>query len=66
VITTIGRYGDEARVVGLIFKAWEHTPPKDHPFSWPDANNKINQAQRYWRADVEANRRLAALLTGRS
>jgi hypothetical protein len=56
------QYGDEAAVVGRIFKAWEHTPPKDHPFTWLDAYHKIKQAERYWRADVEANRRLAELL----
>jgi Bifunctional DNA primase/polymerase, N-terminal len=58
-------YGDEATVVAFIYKAWEHTAPKDHPFTWQDAYQKINQAERYWRADAEANRRLAALLQGR-
>jgi hypothetical protein len=59
------QYGDEARVVGLIFKAWEHTQPKDHPFTWQDAYQKINQAQRYWRADIEVNRRVAESLMRR-
>jgi hypothetical protein len=57
--------GDAATVVGLIHQAWMRTPPKDHLFGWPDAYNKINQARRYWRADVETNRRLAASLQGR-
>jgi hypothetical protein len=56
------QYGDEATVVGLMFRAWERTPPKDHPFTWADAYDKINQAKRYWRTDVEANRRLAESL----
>jgi hypothetical protein len=52
------QYGDEATVVGLIFKAWERTPPKGHPFTWADAYHKIKQAERYWRAQTEANVRL--------
>jgi hypothetical protein len=47
------QYGDEATVVSLIFKTWEHTPPKDHPFSWQDAYHKIKQAERYWLEDRE-------------
>jgi hypothetical protein len=52
------QYGDEATVVGLIFMAWERTPPKDHPFTWADAYHKIKQAERYWRAQTETNLRL--------
>jgi hypothetical protein len=37
-----------------------------HPFIWQDAYHKIKQAEMYWRADIEANRRLAASLQGRS
>jgi hypothetical protein len=59
------RYGDEATVVGLIFIAWERTPPKDHPFTWADAYHKIKQAERYWRADIEASRRVAEWLMRR-
>jgi hypothetical protein len=47
------QYGDEAVVVGVIFKAWERSPAKDHPFSWQDAYCKIKQAQRYWLEDRE-------------
>ena len=47
------QYGDEAVVVGVIFKAWERSPAKDHPFSWQDAYHKIKQAERYWLEDRE-------------
>jgi hypothetical protein len=60
------QYGDEAKVVAGIFKAWERTPPKDHLFTWADAYHKIKQAEQYWRADIEANRRLAESLRARS
>jgi hypothetical protein len=53
-------------VVAFIYQAWKHTPPKNHPFTWLDAYDKINRAERYWRADIEATRRLAASLQGRS
>jgi hypothetical protein len=54
--------GGEAAVVAFIYEAWKRTQPKDHPFTWQDAHHKIKQAERYWRAEVEANRRLAGLL----
>jgi hypothetical protein len=57
-----GQYGDEATVVGLIFKTWERTPPKDHPFTWLDAYSKIKQAERYWRFDVENSLRMVESL----
>jgi hypothetical protein len=60
------QWGDEAKVVRFIYQAWEHTPPKDHPFTWQDAHQKIKQAERYWRADVQANRRVAESLMRRS
>jgi hypothetical protein len=56
------QYGDEARVVAFIYQAWKHTPPKDHPFTWQDAYDKVKQAERYWRADIDANRRVAESL----
>ena len=59
------RYGDEATVVAFIYQAWKHTPPKDHPFTWHDAHDKIKQAEQYWRADNEASRRLAESLMRR-
>jgi hypothetical protein len=59
-----GQYGDEATVVAFIYEAWKRTPPKDHPFSWQDAHHKIKQAERYWRADIEASQYLTASLTG--
>jgi hypothetical protein len=58
------QYGDEATVVAWIYQAWRRTPPKDHPFVWDDAYRKINQAERYWRIEVEVSRRLAAVLAG--
>jgi Bifunctional DNA primase/polymerase, N-terminal len=59
------QYGDEATVVGLIFKAWERTPPKDHPFTWADAYHKIKQAERYWLEDREhILRRAESLMRG--
>jgi hypothetical protein len=60
------QYGDEAAVIAWIYQAWRRTPPKDHPFTWADAHDKINQAKRYWCADLEANRRLAESLMRRS
>ena len=60
------QYGDEGTVVAFIYQAWKHTLPEDHPFTWQDAYDKIKQAERYWRADIEASRRLAATLQGRS
>jgi hypothetical protein len=60
------QYGDEATVVAWIYQAWERTQPKDHPFTWADAYDKIKQAEMYWRADLEANRRLAESLMKRS
>jgi hypothetical protein len=56
------QYGDEATVVAFIYQAWKRTPLKDHPFDWADAHYKINQAKQYWRADIEANRRLTESL----
>ena len=59
------QYGDEAVVVGVIFKAWEHSPAKDHPFSWQDAYRKIKQAERYWLEDREQIlRRAESLIAG--
>jgi hypothetical protein len=60
------QYCDETTVVAFIYQAWKHTPPKNHPFTWLDAYDKINRAERHWRADIEATRRLAASLQGRS
>jgi hypothetical protein len=60
------QYGDEDTVVAFIYQAWERTPPKDHPFIWQDAYHKIKQAEMYWRADLEATRRLAESLMKRS
>jgi hypothetical protein len=59
------RYGDEATVVAFIYQAWKHTPPKDHPFTWQDAHDKIKQAEQYWRADIEASRWVAESLMRR-
>jgi hypothetical protein len=59
------QYGDEAVVVGVIFKAWERSPAKDHPFSWQDAYHKIKQAERYWLEDREhILRRAESLMRG--
>jgi bifunctional DNA primase/polymerase-like protein len=59
------QYGDEATVVGVIFKAWERSPAKDHRFSWQDAYRKIKQAERYWLEDREQIlRRAESLITG--
>ncbi len=60
------QYGDETTVVAFIYQAWKHTLPKDRPFTWQDAYDKIKQAERYWRADIEASRRLAESLMRRS
>ena len=59
------QYGDEGTVVAFIYRAWKHTLPEDHPFTWQDAYDKIKQAERYWRADIEASRRLAESLMRR-
>jgi hypothetical protein len=59
------QYGDEVTVVGFIYQAWKHTPPKDHPFTWQDAHDKIKQAEQYWRADIEASRWVAESLMRR-
>jgi Bifunctional DNA primase/polymerase, N-terminal len=59
------QYGDEAEVVGVIFKAGERSPAKDHPFSWQDAYHKIKQAERYWLEDREhILRRAESLIRG--